>query len=837
MHALIQPDPKLWRKSRRDASMASPRWMTPMTRLPRLLMRLAVLLIVLALVATATGWWLMRGSLASLDGELALPGLSAPVQVERDSLGTVTIHAANEIDAARALGYVHGQERFFEMDLLRRSAAGELSELFGAVAVEKDKSARVHRLRARIGESLNQVAGDKMSVLLAYTDGVNAGVDALSVRPWAYLLLGQKPRAWVPADTALAGYAMFFDLQDEANSRELALWKIRQVVPEPLYRLIAADGTQWDAPMLGAARGNVELPGPDTLDLRKLPMAVGDGTSAESEQAAPGSNNFAVAGQLTADGRAIVADDMHLGLRAPALWFRARLMYDDAAAPGGKVDVAGFTLPGIPAVIVGSNRHIAWGFTNSYGDWLDFYRVEWLDKGRTKYRVPGGEQAVRTTHEKILVHGAETVDFPVRDTRWGPIVSDQADGSALALRWTAQLPGSLNLALSDLARAGNLDAGLAVSDRAGIPAQNLVIGDSTGRIAWRLTGQMPARTGACEATAPLTVAQACRWSGWLAATENPSIIDPANHRLWTANARVVDGAALALVGDAGYANGARAKQIRDDLFAKERFTEKDLLAIQTDDRTLFLQRWYPLLRAQAAASNDPAWKEISAATAHWDERASPDAVSYRIVRAWRLAVIDRVRNGLMAPAQAKLGQAFVMPDLPQIEGVVWELVAQKPLHLLPRKFASWDALFLDAAKQVTTDLDAHGPLAQRTWGERNTAAICHPLSRALPAFAKPLLCMPAEPLYGDLNMPRVQTPTFGASERMVVSPGHEEDGIVHMPGGQSGNPLSPFWGAGHEAWVKGEATPFLPGKAAYSMTLAPASSATATATAAATASK
>ncbi|HMB57269.1 MAG TPA: penicillin acylase family protein [Arenimonas sp.] len=792
-----------------------------MTRLPRLLLRLILVLLLLVILALATGWWAMRGSLATLDGELSLPGLSAPVQVERDALGVVTIHAANQVDAARALGYVHGQERFFEMDLLRRSAAGELSELFGKIAIEKDKTARVHRLRARIMENMTAVAGDKMPVLQAYTDGVNAGLDSLRVRPWAYLLLGSKPRPWQPADTALAGYAMFFDLQDEANSRELALWKMKQVVPDALYQLIAADGSEWDAPLFGAARGNVALPMPDVLDLRKLPMPDKDSGTVDSEPGAPGSNNFAVAGALTKDGRAIVADDMHLGLRAPNIWFRARLLYPDARAPDGKVDVGGFTLPGIPAVIVGSNTHVAWGFTNSYGDWLDFYRVDWLDAGKTRYRVPEGEQKLRVTHETILVKGEADVDFIVRETRWGPIVKDQNDGSALALRWTAQLPGSLNLDLADLARAGGLDAGLAVADVAGIPAQNLVIGDSSGRIAWRLTAKMPLRSGNCNAKEPLTVAAPCRWSGWLAATENPSLIDPANGRLWTANARVVDGDALRLIGDNGYANGARARQIRDDLLAKDRFDERDLLAIQLDDRALFLQRWWTLLRAHALASNDPAWKEIEAATRRWDGRAAPDSVSYRVVRAWRLAVIDRIKKGLMAPAMAELGKDFVMPDLPQIEGVAWELVSLRPEHLLPRKFSSWDALLLDAARETTTDLDRQGPLAQRTWGERNTAHICHPLARALPGFAKSLLCMPAEALAGDVNMPRVVGPEFGASERMVVSPGHEADGIIHMPGGQSGNPLSPFWGAGHEAWVRGEPTPFLPGKTTHTMRLSP----------------
>ncbi|KFN44798.1 penicillin acylase family protein [Arenimonas oryziterrae] len=793
-----------------------------MSRLPRLLLRLTLLLLLLAALALGVGWWTFRGSLATLDGELSLPGLSAPVRIERDALGVVTIDAANETDAARALGYVHGQERFFEMDLMRRSAAGELSELFGAIAIEKDKSIRVHRLRARVMENMDAVVGDKMPVLQAYTEGVNAGLHGLRQQPWPYTLIGVAPRDWQPADTALAGYAMFFDLQDESNSRELALWKIKQVVPDALYRLMAFDGTEWDAPLIGPSHGNVPLPLPSALDLHQLPTPVEDKDHAESEPAAPGSNNFAVAGALTQDGRAIVADDMHLGLRAPNIWFRARLQYPDPKAPGGKVDVSGFTLPGIPAVIVGSNTHVAWGFTNSYGDWLDFYRVDWADAGKTRYRVPEGQAVLRTAHEPIRVKDAPTVDFVVRETRWGPIVEDAKDGSALALRWTAHLPGSLNLGLTELARAGDLDSGLAIADGIGMPAQNLVIGDSKGRIAWRLTAQMPMRTGQCDPTAPQVVSAPCRWSGWLAPTENPSLVDPVDHRLWTANARTVDGAALALVGDGGYANGARARQIRDDLFAKDRFTEKDLMAIQLDDRTLFLERWWMQMRVQAQASDDPAWKQIEAATRAWDEHASADAVSYRITRAWRLAVIERIRHGLMAPAMVKLGPDFVMPDLPQIEGVAWELVSLRPKHLLPRKYDSWDALLLDAARDVTADLSRHGPLDRQTWGARNTANICHPLARALPGFAKPLLCMPADPLPGDMNMPRVASPDFGASERMVVSPGHEADGIIHMPGGQSGHPLSPFWGAGHAAWVRGEPTPFLPGKATHTMTLAPA---------------
>lgn len=800
-----------------------------MARPLRLLARILLSLLLLLVIGLGSGWWALRGSLATLDGELALPGLGAPVRIERDALGVVTIRAVTQDDAARALGYVHAQERFFEMDLLRRSAAGELSELFGPIAIEKDKSIRVHRLRARVHASLDAVAGDKRPLLDAYTAGVNAGLLALRARPWPYLLLRSKPAPWRPEDTALAGFAMFFDLQDESNSRELALWKIREVVPEALYRLIAADGSEWDAPLLGAARGNVALPAPETLDLRRLPMPSDETGHAISEPAAPGSNNFAIDGTLTADGRAIVADDMHLTLRAPNIWFRARLQYADRQAPGGRVDVSGFTLPGIPAVVVGSNRHVAWGYTNSYGDWLDFHRVHWRDAAKSQYDCMPSDRwdhwppcRVSTFRERILVKGRSPVDFPVRETRWGPITERLENGSELALSWSAHHPGALTLDLADLARAGDLDQALVISGRIGMPAQNLVMGDVHGRIAWRLTARMPRRGDNCELQAPLPAQAGCDWQGWRPPADNPKIVDPPSHRLWTANARTLDGEALAVVGDAGYANGARARQIRDRLFAKNRFSERDLLAIQLDDRALFLERWWQLLRATAQAGHDPLWREIAAATPRWDGRAAPDSVSYRLTRGWRLAVVDRIKHGLMAPAMAKYGKDFVMPDLPQIEGVAWQLASQRPAHLLPRRFASWDALFLDAARDLYSDLGGRGLLAQRRWGERNTAHICHPLAKALPRFSERWLCMPPDPLPGDGNMPRVQGPEFGASERMVVAPGHEEDGIVHMPGGQSGHPLSPFWGAGHQAWVNGQPTSFLPGRRQHALLLVPA---------------
>ncbi len=793
--------------------------------------RLLLAIVGLIVAAVLAVYLLMRGSLPQLAGNSALQGLAAPVSVQRDQRGVVTIDAASQVDAMRALGYVHAQERYFEMDLMRRAPAGELSELFGAAALDLDKRNRVHRLRARVHASLDVAAGSQRAALQAYTEGVNAGLAALRVRPWPYLLLRQTPRAWTLDDSILTGMAMYADLQDNDNQTELAAARIRAVVPAALAALLDHQGSSWDAPLFGPAHGDAVLPDAATLDLRRLPHAA---ATAGAESPTPGSNNFAVDGSLTSDGRAIVADDMHLGLRAPNIWFRARLRYPDTSARDGKVDVTGFTLPGLPAVVVGSNGHVAWAFTNSYIDTADFARIA--------PATPGHPQVLTTHVETIRVAGAAPVRFAVRESAWGPVLHDNADGSLLALRWAAQLPGAIRLDFAQMSTAADVQAAFAVADRSGIPAQNLLLADRSGRIAWRLIGARPVRNAGCDpsgiaelassaqgadAASPSVAATAASAQGgclpWPVRSDAaPALIDPPSHRLWTANSRVVDAQQLATLGNAGYDLGARAQQIRDDLFARQRFNELDLLAIQLDDRAVLLTRWWQLLRSVVEHSKDPALQQIEAATRQWDGHASTRSTSYRIVRGFRGMTIDAVEAGLLAPAKAELGKDFLPPRRAQLEGIVWPLLQQRPAHLLPPAYANWDQLLAEAARNAHKDLAAqHGALSERTWGERNTAAICHPIARALPALAKRWLCMPPDQLPGDRDMPRVQGPAFGASERMVVSPGHEQDGIVHMPGGQSGHPLSPFWGAGHDDWVHGRPTPFLPTATRYTLQLQP----------------
>ena len=799
----------------------------------RILLVLAVLIVVLA-VAAGGGWFWFRGrleaSLPQLDGERAVAGLSAPVEIERDDLGVPTIRAASRADAARALGFLHAQERFFQMDLLRRQAAGELAEVFGPAALETDKRHRVHRFRDVARRVVARAPGEERAVLEAYAAGVNAGLAALGSKPFEYLAMRTDPAPWKAEDSILAVHAMFIELNDETGTRESNLGVLHGMLPPEMFELLAPRGTEWDAPIVGQPFVTPPIPGPEVFNLRRgLSPATPAKAAAfrpeppEENAAAVGSNNWAVAGTHTADGGALLADDMHLGIRLPNTWYRASIVRPDGR--GGSLRLTGVTLPGTPMVAVGSNGHVAWGFTNSYGDWTDLVVLERTDaRDPDVYRTPEGPKRFRKVAERIRVKGEGDATLEVKETVWGPVIDTDAQGRPRALAWTAHYPEAVNLRIAGLETARNVEEAMAAANRSGIPPQNFVVADSAGRIGWTIMGQMPRRLG-FDGRVPTSWASGSnRWAGWLAPEEFPRLIDPPSGRIWTANSRVVDGAMLARLGDGGYDLGARGKQIRDGLMKLERATPRDLLALQLDDRALFLERWRGVLLAaltpQAVAA-DPRRREMRRLVeTTWTGRASVDSVAYRLVRAFRGNLQMRVFADLTGQGDKPVEERF--RATPQFEGPLWRIVSERPLHLLDPKHESWDEQILAAVDDTFDNLEKLGTpeLAGRTWGERNTVRVRHPLSQAVPSLGR-WLDVPPRQLPGDENMPRVQGADFGASERLVVSPGREEKGFFHMPGGQSGHPLSPYYRKGHEAWEKGEPTPFLPGPAIHRLRLTP----------------
>lgn len=279
-----------------------------------------------------------------------------------------------------------------------------------------------------------------------------------------------------------------------------------------------------------------------------------------------------------------------------------------------------------------------------------------------------------------------------------------------------------------------------------------------------------------------------------------------------------------MVGDGGYALGARAQQIRDRLLSLEKASVDDLLDIQLDDRALFLDRWRDLLLqtlTPEAIADDSRRRELRRLVEEtWTGRASVDSSAYRLVRTFRLHVGEAVLSSLLVECVAA-DERLDGFEPAQWEGPVWALVTERPSHLLSPDHASWQQQLLSAADSTLDYFEElGGQLADHTWGERNTVRIRHPLSAFLP-FSERLLDMPFEALPGDGKMPRAQGPNFGASERLIVSPGHEQEGMFHMPAGQSGHPLSAYYRAGHDSWARGTKSAFLPGATETILILTP----------------
>jgi penicillin amidase len=758
---------------------------------------IALLLVTLALVAR----WQLKSSLPNLDRPVVDAALSAPVEIARDAAGIPTVTAANRADLAFATGYLHAQERYFQMDSQRRAASGELSALMGAATLEIDRKLRPHRFRARAEAEVAAMSAEDRALLDAYVAGVNRGLGDLAGKPWEYLLLQATPEPWKPEDTLLTVYAMFFNLQGVEPSLELARAKMAARVGPEMAAFLYPFGTELDAALDGSFMPVVPMP---AAMQRPGDAPVTGGPRALPDQAQPvGSNNWAVSGKLTATGAALVANDMHLGTSLPNTWYRARLK-----APG--LDLVGVTLPGTPLLVAGSNGKIAWGFTNSYIDVRDGVLLDPVGGDANSYATPQGPQKLRRVTEKLCAK-ADCEDFVVEESVWGPVVGTAPDGRKVADRWLAHDAGAVKLGPSlALERAGSVIEAVGIAHTAGIPNQNFTVGDRVGDIGWTIIGRIPNRRG-YDGRDLVSFADGSKgWNGWLPTDAVPAVLNPVNQRIWTANSRVIGGNAIALLGDGGYDDGARTARIRDRLLAQDKFTESDMLAIQLDvqsDRNRF---WQQQLLA-ALGSGHP---DIRAEVARWNGRADADSVGYRLIRNFRRDVIaaaygaysgdEKDLKARRAPSGAE--QAMRM------------LLRAKPPALVPPGFASWDALLKAQVDALVADVG--GDVAGYRWGDQNVAEVRHPLAKAM----KPLrwLTDPEdEGKPGDSGVPRAQGNGFGASERFAVSPGHEAQALFHMPGGQAGNPLSPYYLAGHRDWLEGRPSPLLPGEAKWVLAMRP----------------
>jgi penicillin amidase len=828
----------------------------------------AVPALLLIALAAGGGWFWLRGqlhgSLPILDGQVTLPGLHLPVSITRDALGIPTIRALSREDVARATGFLHAQDRFFQMDLARRRAAGELAELVGARALPLDRLTRLHRFRTVARRAVDALPAPQRKILTAYVDGVNAGLAQLAAPPFEYLLLRQTPGKWVPEDSFLVVLSMFLTLQDSEGLYDSTIATMRRVLPPQMVDFLVPRGSEWDSPVEGEAYAVPPIPGPDVYNLRARragrpaivlppprPEPVHDPTpddvrapdsrpwiaalsgswtshrrweaGVDSDDSAIGSNNFAVAGRLTESGAALVANDMHLGVRVPNTWYRAVYVWGDPS--GASHLLAGATLPGHPAMVIGSNTEVAWGFTNTYGDFADVIELETDPRQPDRYRTPDGWRPFDHFDEVIKVAGEPDEHVAVTWTIWGPLIDPDYTGRPRALRWVAHALDRLDNRVTPFESAATLEELFDEANGLGAPGQNMVAGDRKGRIGWSIFGAIPRRAG-FDGDLPVTWADGkANWNGWLTDAEYPRIIDPPGGRLWSANARVAGDQAWRTLGHANYEIGSRARIIRDRLQALDRFTTRDLLDIQLDISSTFLSRWRDLLlrvlTSEAVRDHPDRLEFRNVVDGGWSGRVTPDSAAYRLVRMFRERTSERVIAFLLSECYER-DATFDYRAIRLREGPIWKVVTEQPPHLVDPVFRNWQELLLTSVDDTIARIreDHSGPLAERAWSEVNHTVYRHPLSNGVPLLSR-WLDMPDQPLPGDLYTPNMHWGANAPSERMIVSPGREAEGMMHMPTGQSGHPLSPYYRNSHPAWVRGDMTPLMPGPPEHLLTLTP----------------
>ncbi|KKD59695.1 hydrolase [Grimontia sp. AD028] len=752
--------------------------------------------VVLALLATAVFYGALTLSLPTLSGTASSNSVSETVHLQRDELGTAIIIAENRLDASYALGYAHGQDRFFQMDLLRRNAAGELSALFGEAALPIDENRRFHQFRKRSEAAFKQLSKEDQLTLETYANGVNDALAQLSLPSFEYLVTQTQPLPWKPEDSVLAIFSMYLDLQGRSLERDLLIDALHNNFGDEIARFILQP-----SPFQAALDGSTIAIRPLSVpDLNPSLLANAGKVTIEKPQAV-GSNNWAVRGSLTRNGKAMLSDDMHLGLNVPIIWYRTQI---NLLSGDDLTQITGVSLPGAPAVVVGTNGHVAWGFTNGYMDTADWYLLS------------PKEKTTLETETIPLKEGEHK--YLLEQSQYGPV--KVINGLKYALSWVAHRDYAVNLNLMKLEQAKTVQEAVGVSKNTGIPVQNLVVADSAGNIAWQATGALPDRRK------PLSRPEASsrfdqRW--WQQATDVPFSINPKTDRIWTGNSRVVSAKQDPRFGNGGYALGARSAQIKQRLMEKDLFDIEDFYAIQLDNEAVFLKRWHASL-LEVLEQDAGVFQEDIVALNRWNNCACADSVGYTLVRKYRDALID----ALFAPLETKLESQQLSLSLieRQIEPALWQLMMEQPPTWLPAGHESWNAfltqVYLDMRDALMIEMTGHadGSLQALKWGEVNQLKVQHPFSKQIPILGG-ILDMPPVAGFGDRFMPAVQGRAFGASQRLIVQPGDEVNGVLTLPGGQSGHPLSPFYREGFENYVNNAFTPLLPATPIHQISFQP----------------
>ncbi len=768
----------------------------------------------------ANGVWAVVGSAELPEREaLALDGLAGPVQVLFDDRGVPHIFAANAEDVARALGFVVARDRLFQLEMHWRSAAGRLSELVGAGALDFDR--RMRRLGLAWSAHKDFAALDRESAvareLMAYAEGINAWIDGSSRRdiPLEYRLLGASPSRWEPVYSLYLLKLMGWDLT-YGMSTDLQRLAVQALVGSEAAAALAPVNSPIQQPIQPNGRTGprfdlVPLPPPGLPDPAAAQLASGFDWAAGlgsgdrppgSEPQALGSNNWAAAPERTAAGYALLAGDPHLRLDLPSIWYEVHLVVP------GELDVYGVTIPSVPSVVIGFNRDVAWSLTNTGADVIDYYAEELDDSAApARYRVDG---AWRMLERAIEVYRGQSGGVLATDTllftHRGPIL--QRNDRALSMRWTV-LEGSLaSAALRDAARSTDVDQFLDAMASFSAPAQNMIVADRSGTIAIRSTGHFPLHPDGSGIAVRDGTTSASDWIGYWPATRYPFARNPDQGYLASANQQPIDPRVDSTYLGANWPSPWRAMRINALLAADSLVTPEAMRRFQTDPGNARADLFLPffLEAGRQLAERAVTAQELAEAVrllADWDRLYTRDneravlfeyAMDGLVERTWDELLGewqgDRPARRVFTPSSAVLFNLLHQP-----ESEWWDDRRTAEVENRDEILAASLIAALERARARHGEPEEGG----WRWERVRHANIYHRLG--IPALSA--LGLPVRGGPGNLN-PSSNWGTHGASWRMVIELGPEVRAWSIYPGGQSGNPISRRYADRIQKWVDGE---------------------------------
>lgn len=566
---------------------------------------IAGIIAALALVAFIGFTWFMNKSKPVIDGELAVTILDQDVTVTRDEKGVPHIFTKTDADLYRAQGYVQAQDRLFQMDLARRQASGRLSEIIGEATINTDKHFRTFSLRNAAEISLAAYDDESKQVLEWYAEGVNAFIAQAkesNTLSYEFALLGYEPEEWTVVDSLTIGKYMAYDLGGNWNTLAFRHWALQNFDEEKAKELFIKYPENASAIIEANIQNPVTVAGQFSAEM--LPNEFN------------GSNNWVVSGDKTKSGTPILADDPHLGLSTPSIWYQMHLQ-------SPQQNVSGVIFAGIPGIILGHNDEIAWGVTNVGPDVQDLYIEIPNPDDPTQFRYDGKWEQAEVRDESIKVKDGETVDFEVVVTRHGPIMTDLAfkdtePTAQFSMQWTALQPTAELRAVLGFNKAktwGDFEKAL---EDFKAPAQNFVFASKDGTIAYKANGQIPIRKqGEGQLPVPGDSSD-YGWEGFIPWGELPTLVNPKEGFIATANNQVIGEDYPYHITDF-WAQPYRFERIKEVLEENDAITVDDMMALQMDQHNLYAREFLPdLLTSIKEKDQDGKYAEIMAMLEKWD---------------------------------------------------------------------------------------------------------------------------------------------------------------------------------------------------------------------------